>query len=183
MGAVISFLSWCLATYLLLVGQMAICPLVAVGPIEPQLFVALLLPCLVLRNHRSSILRAAVWGLSADSLGSAPLGVNLLSFTVAAVLLSRRTQHGTNESAPVTLLWMALSIIALLTIDLLASWPLEKLVAEWTGAGVLLAGTALYTFLISIGWMTMVSLVRRVAGDRRGMRSMDGGARHTAVGW
>lgn len=177
------FLVWIIGTYLLLVVQTAICPLIAFEAIVPNLFAALLMPCLGNSSRRMAIVGAAAWGLAMDSLGTAPLGINMISFTLVAMLGQRAAERRGTEFAAGKVIWMAPAIVVLLAVEMLATWPLGKLADNWTGAAVLLLSTALYSFLLGLSWLVIAGSLRRFIGRSKYDDRRDRVSSRPVVGW
>lgn len=75
------------ASYVAIVAETSIAPLLGWGALTPRPVLAALV-CIVWRaNGRAGLLLAAVWGLIADGLSTGPLGVDVILFVVAAAVV------------------------------------------------------------------------------------------------
>lgn len=162
-------LFWLMSTYALLVMQTTLAPALAVGPFTPNLFIALAVPCWYGRRSALAICAAAAWGLAVDLLGTGPVGINLITFTVAAAILQQGPSRET-ASLPRMMTAAAAVITMLVVIEVCANWPPGQLIQQPREAAVLAAGQALYSLLIAIAALLVRDLLARVlhrGGERR----------------
>ncbi len=161
---------WAIGTYFLLVLQTTLGPSIAIGPFLPNLLIAFCVPCFCCGRSRRALCGAAVWGLAVDAMGSGPLGINLISFTLIAALFRPQDERQVVSTTRIIFL-TALAVLPLTTLQLAAQWPLTELASRWSELIIYIAGNALYTMsvglLVIISRLFLLHVIGRVRGDNR----------------
>ncbi len=142
------------ATYALFVFQTAVAPQLAIGAIVPNgVFPALAILALK-STPRMAICCAGLWGFVYDGLGTGPLGVNVMAFTLltAAVLLMRERREMTSWAS------QALLVLAIATAGLTWEFVMSAVVTGLPQDGFawakIVGCTAVWSAVF--GWGTLV---------------------------